>query len=284
MPYITKATLFKIGGILDIPYEKSNNAKEAINKIIKEYTKEKILAPPELGAMAQIISVNEILNSETPENIKIKTQIKLDSEAKKRRIVYYKETMTYHHYDNCPNLSSDYENFTIPEKIPDEKIDEYRKYFIAHKELFYKDEQAFYARAGSFFGIPLTGTVVIKSHYSNSGKNTASSNNLLSNSNDDAVGFHLENLLSFYQKNKPVIVKFGQASHLINKFLEAGKIKEEEHTLISEWHILKSNAKSEIIKKITGINNISEQRFSEEVLVSLGFNECSTCKSIYRKT
>lgn len=280
--YVTKATLFKIGGILDIPYEKSDNARQAILKIIKEHTKENILSKPELQSMALIIAANEILNSETPNNIKIKRQEQLNRESRKSRMIYYKKKMTYHRYDNCPNLSSDYENFSIPNEIPESKIDEYRNFFLSNKDLFYKDEQAFYAKAGAFFKTPLTRSV--KMHYSNSGKNTVSSDDLLSSDNNDNVNFQLRKMLAFYQQNKSIIDKFGQASHLINEFLFNGKINKQGHKAISEWHQLKSSAKSEIIKNITGINKISDQRFSEEILIALGFDECSTCKSLRTKT
>lgn len=279
--YVTKSTLFKISGLLDIPYEKSNNAHKAIVKIIEEHTKEKILSKPELQSMASIIAINEILNSETPFTIKIKKQAELDREEKKLRMVYYKQKMTYHHYDNCPNLSSDYENFSIPNEIPENKIDEYRKFFLSNKSLFYKNEQAFYAAAGLFFKIPLTRSV--KMHYSNSGKNLVSSNDLLSSNSSDRCSLYLGKALAFYQENKRPIIKYGQASHLVDDLFRNGKISQQDHALISEWNALKSNIKSEIIRILTGINKISDQRFSEEILIALGFDECNTCKSLKMK-
>lgn len=280
--YVTKATLSKIGGLLDIPYEKSNSAQLAIVKIIEEHTKEKILSRPELQSMASIIVVSDILNSETPHNIKIKNQNKIDREQKKVRMIYYKNKMTYHHYDNCPKLSSDYENFSIPDEIPENKIDEYRRFFISNKELFYKNEAAFYASAGSFFNIPLTHSV--KTRYSNSGKrNLLSSNELLSSSNQDKVSFYVAKALDFYQNNKKPIIKYGQASHLLDNFLTNRKITEQDYEVVREWGILKSDVKSEIIKVLTGINEVNDQRFSEEIFIALGFEECSTCKSLKQK-
>lgn len=276
--YVTEATLHKIGGLLDIPYEKSNSAQLAIVKIIGDYTKEKILSKPELQSMASIIAVNNILNSETPDTIKINRQQKIDREERKVRMIFYKKKMTYHHYYNCPSLSSDYENFSIPDEIPENKIDEYRRFFLSNKDLFYKNEDAFYASAGSFFNIPLTRSV--KTRYSNSGRRLMSSNDLLSSNSHDKVSFYIEKALAYYQENKNPITKYGQVSHLLEEFLRKNKINQQDYEVVREWRELKSSVKSEIIRILTGINEVSEQRFSEEILIALGFEECNTCKSL----
>lgn len=276
--YVTKSTLHKIGGILDIPYEQSLKAGEAINKIIKPHTKENLFSAPELKAMAKIIAVNEILNTETADNIKLMNQRKAESETRLQRVIFYREKLIYHFYENCPNLLSDYENFSIPDEIPEHRIDEYRQYFIKNKELFYKDEAAYYARANAFFRVHMS--PIQKSRHANSGKRLASSQSLLQSFDDKHEEKYIDQTLSFFQEYKSTVKKYGQASHIRDDLLKKKKMSQEEYDIITEWHLLKSNTKSEIISTIIKINHRSEQLFAEEVMIALGFNGCATCKAL----
>lgn len=276
--FITKNTLHKIDGVLDIDFNTSNRARESILKIISEYTDKQFLTVSEIKAMTNIISIVEILNSEIPEKIKLKNKRDSDLKNKMKRVIFYEDKLTYHYYNNCPNMSSDYENFTIPKEIPDAKINEYRHFFIKNIEVFKRDESAFYARAGAYFGVNIGG--VLKTKFSNSGRVSPIQTDLMLSRDKDITEDAINKALSFYNENKKHIVKFGSASHLRCDFLEKGKMSIDEFNVIDEWYILKNNAKSAIFEKTMQLNELSSYKFSEDILKSIGFNPCNTCVSI----
>ncbi|WP_416410825.1 hypothetical protein [Pantoea sp. App145] len=280
--YITKYSLIKIGGILDIPYERSLSASKAIHTIIASHTKEKIFSSPELKVMTMTLAVNDILNTETADNIKIMNQRKSEFHSRKQRVIFYQDRLTYHYYKDCPNLLSDYNNFTIPVEIPEHRIEEYRQYFINNIDTFNRNEEAYYAQANAFFRVHMS--PIKKSHHANSGKESVSSNNLLQSSTDEEDGKYIEEALSFFQTYRKTINKYGYASHLKEKLLQENKMSIEDYKIITAWHILKTNTKSEIISKIIKINQHSEQLFSEEVMIALGFHGCATCKTLNEKS
>lgn len=72
--FITKSTLYSISGILEIDYESSSKASKAIDTILKTYSTIPILTTPEKNTLINMIAVNSILNSETPESIKAKAK------------------------------------------------------------------------------------------------------------------------------------------------------------------------------------------------------------------
>lgn len=46
----------------------------------------------------------------------------------------------FHSHENCQLLSSDFENFLIPESCPESRREEYRTYFLAHKDRYGRTE------------------------------------------------------------------------------------------------------------------------------------------------
>lgn len=280
--FVTKSTLYSISGVLDIDYESSSRASKAIDEIIKKYSTIPILTTPEKKALARMIVVNTILNSETPENIKTKVKKSIYEKAKKERVIFLHKNPTYHYYNNCPKITSDYKNFTIPDEIPEDRIDEYRLFFIENMELFFQNVDVFYLNVAHKFGVKIS--AVGRMNHRNSGRsNTQDMLKLLESDNEPCTESILK-ALALFQENKKLIRMFGNASHLRDNYLRSKRINEEEHSIISEWHHIKDKVKGDIFQKITKINKITDNIFSDKILDALGFFPCTTCLELKKKT
>lgn len=280
--FITKSTLYSISGILEIDYESSSKASKAIDTILKTYSTIPILTTPEKNTLINMIAVNSILNSETPESIKAKAKKIQHEKVKKERMIFVHKNLTYHFYDNCPKITSDYNNFTIPDEIPEDRIEEYRHFFIDNLEMFSRNIDLFYISAARKFGVKIS--EIGKLNRSNSGRsNTQDMLNILESDNDPCAK-SISSALNIFQENKKLIQKFGSASHFRDAHFKAGKMNEEQHKVISDWHKIKDKVKGDIFQKITKINKMSNHAFSDSILDALGFAACATCCEIKKKS
>lgn len=276
--FVTKSTLYSISGVLEIDYDITSKACSAIEKIIHGYSKAAILTKSEISSLGNMIAINEILNNETPETIKTKKRKLITNAAMRERVVFISRHKTYHYYDNCPKITSDYQNFTIPDEIPEKSIEEYRKFFIENITTFTTNPDVFYFSANIKFGTNIKS--IGKMHHRNSGK--ANTQDMLSilESDQEPCAKSISNALVFYQNNKRIVQKFGAASHLRDKLLNEGKMGPDEHKTICDWHLLKETVKAEIFQKITKINKITNHAYSSDILDAIGFTPCSTCNEL----
>ncbi|WP_337063637.1 hypothetical protein [Raoultella ornithinolytica] len=279
--FVTKSTLYSISGILDIEYEASSRARDSILNIIWEYSTMSILSEPEVDVLVKLISINEILNSETPESIKQKIKKQNSDRLNKARLIFTSDKKTYHYYDNCPKISSDYQNFTIPDEIPESKVGEYRKFFLDNISLFNEKPDLFYFNVSIKFGVKITS--IGRLHHSNSGKANSQEMLKILESEAEPCVESISVALDLYQKNKKTIQKFGRASHLRDEFLKSNKMNKDEYSIICEWHFAKERVKGDIFQKITKINKITNHAYSDVILNALGFTPCSTCLELKNK-
>ncbi|MBS0847927.1 hypothetical protein [Citrobacter sp. JGM124] len=279
--FVTKNTLYAISGLLEIDYDTSSRARDSINHIVREYSTLHVLSDPEVESLVKLVSVNEILNTETPESIKNRIKSKQLTVEKRTRLVFIHNKKTYHYYDNCPKLVSDYQNFVIPNEIPENRIEDYRRFFLDNMSLFNEKPDVFYFKASVAFGVSIKN--IEKMHYKNSGKAyTQDMLNILESENDPcSQSFSMA--LELYNNNKKTIQKFGRASHLRGEFLKANKMTRDEYIIIDEWHGAKERVKGDIFQKITKINKTSDHAYSSSILDALGFTPCSTCTELHKR-
>jgi hypothetical protein len=88
----------------------------------------------------------------------------------RERVVFISRHKTYHYYDNCPKITSDYQNFTIPDEIPEKSIEEYRKFFIENITTFTTNPDVFYFSANIKFGTNINS--IGKMHHRTVGRRT----------------------------------------------------------------------------------------------------------------
>lgn len=276
--FVTKSTLYSISGVLEIDYDITSKACSAIEKIIQGHSKTAILTKLEISSLGKMIAVNEILSNETPETIKTKKRKIIANAAMKKRLVFISHHKTYHYYDNCPKITSDYKNFTIPDEIPEGSIEEYRRFFIENITTFTNNPDIFYFSASVKFGVTINS--VGKMHHRNSGKANTQDMLTILESEQEPCTKSISDALVFYQNHKKTVHKFGAASHLRDNLLNEGKMRPDEHKTICDWHVLKETVKADIFQKITKINKITNHAYSSDILDALGFTPCSTCNEL----
>lgn len=217
------------------------------------------------------------------------------------KLVFYKEYVpkvinefvfeggkpSYHKYEDCPKLHSNFINIRIPDEIKksgNEKIEEFKNWVKANYELFERDFPAFEMRYNlKFKNIKLN--IV---NYENSGLE------YIDNFTNDILFKRIDSLLN----NSAKYFKEDNArSELIRRYQKALFLASKEDKLEETFGYSDLDAKNilkeyyylfveptkyylEELIKIKYKNNIQNFEFGETLLDSLNFKKCSTCYNV----
>ncbi|EHE7894041.1 hypothetical protein J0V14_000763 [Vibrio parahaemolyticus] len=197
---------------------------------------------------------------------------------KKTRLVYLGGAPAYHKEVSCDWLKSSYRNFEIPIEIPDERIEEYRTFFLSNLDLYENNRTAFFANVELKFNVIIRN---IKEHsVQNSGTelflnfDSEPEHELLSK-----IHALASEMVQYRFSNEMVtkaIRKYGQASHRVVKNRDNYPIRDDEFKVVSCWFKYKTELKKLITKHLILKLN-PELKFDKRCLDYFGFKACSDC-------
>lgn len=202
-----------------------------------------------------------------------------------KQYIFANKLPSYHSNENCERLLSKFLNYKIPDEIKeqgDEKIMEFRAWFIENIESFEKDPVFFAERLRMRFNLEIRPEVV---NYENSGVQTF--NNLNMEELDKLIVKKIENSESFYnqsEKNKIVLDNFGKCAFLYKE----KKVPTSNNTAYSNqeiWEVLKefdTEFKEPLISLLREYYRVQynpEMKFEGQLLEQLGFLHCNQCEN-----
>ncbi|PTO90160.1 hypothetical protein CWN98_01540 [Vibrio splendidus] len=240
-----------------------------------------ILAIPELKRLS---SIKLILESMSNEDVFISI-IKFNRHAllrgkkdSKERWIYLGGSPAYHKTNKCSRLTSEYKNYDIPLSIPENRIEEYRKFFIENMEIYERDISTFYMHAELKFHVVIEN--IQKVQAKNSGIEEV--NNFKYSTSDElifAINNHINRMLAYRKSDQQVdktIARFGfnTAKAIANK--DKLRLTHEQVKIVETWHKDKSDLKRLVIKHLTVKLN-PDFSFDGELLDSFGFRKCADC-------
>lgn len=202
-----------------------------------------------------------------------------------KQYIFENKLPSYHSNMDCGRLLSKFHNYKIPEEIKEQgndKINEFRIWFVENIESFEKDPEFFAERLRMRFNLERRPEVV---NYENSGVETF--NNLNLDELDKAIVNKIENAEKFYnqsEKNKIVLDNFGKCAFLYKE----KKVPTSNTTGYSNqeiWEVLKTfdtEFKEPIISLLREYYRVKynpEMKFEGKLLEQLGFLHCNQCQN-----
>lgn len=202
-----------------------------------------------------------------------------------KQYIFENKLPSYHSNMDCGRLLSKFHNYKIPEEIKkqgNDKINEFRIWFIENIESFEKDSEFFAERLRMRFNLERTPEVV---NYENSGVETF--NNLNVEELDKAIINKIENAEKFYnqsEKNKIILDNFGKCAFIYKE----KKVPTNNSTGYSNqeiWEVLKTfdtAFKEPIISLLREYYRVKfnpEMKFEGKLLEQLGFLHCNQCQN-----
>ncbi len=273
--------------------------KATFKKLVKEYTIDdyKCKKLPYYEKLRHILSIPEqnLLGKysaflEDIESIhKYKKLKKPRPSDPKKRIIYNKNNSpSFHFYEECEYLKSDYENYDIPVEIPEERIEEYRSFFLKNKELYKENHGAFLARAELRFDVRIKN---IKEYHSNNSGIKETYNPKVESVDIilTRINNHIKQMEEYRNSSpeiKTLIDELGFGSHKRNSINEIiyrgvdGKLVpyiHSEDSPLEHWHKYKKELKSMIVKYLIATLN-PEFNFRQDILEQCNLRCCKLCK------
>jgi len=201
----------------------------------------------------------------------------------KKEFVYEGAKPSYHKYESCERLHSNFVNFKIPEQIKDkgdEAIEEYRKWFKENQTLFRKKPDIFEMMLHAKYEIV---TKIQEVDFRNSGN--VYKEDLSLNEIDIRIDSLLKNAANYYKADKKrqgAIRRFQMATFLAFKEIEikdnnTGYTDDELRTILKEYAYLFVQPTIFYLKEYfkTFYNNDIE--INEKILQELNFKQCNKC-------
>lgn len=202
-----------------------------------------------------------------------------------KQYIFENKLPSYHSNENCGRLLSKFHNYKIPDEIKEqgnEKILEFRTWFIANIDSYEKDPNYFAERLRMRFNLERRPEVV---NYENSG--VENFKNLNVEELDKEIVRHIENAERFYnqsEKNKIILDNFGKCAFLYKE----KKVPNTNNTGYSNqeiWEVLKTfdiEFKEPIISLLREYYRVQfnpEMKFEGKLLEQLGFLHCNQCEN-----
>lgn len=200
-----------------------------------------------------------------------------------KQYIFEGKLPSYHSNPNCGRLLSKFHNYKIPEEIKilgDEKINEFRRWFVENMDSYEKDPNFFVERMRMRFNLEKRPEVV---NYDNSGIETIENLNL--EELDKAITSKINEAEFFYkssEKNKIILDNFGKFA-FIYKERKTPKNNNTNYSNEEIWDVLQKfeqEYKGPIIKLLREYYRVKynpEIKFEGKLLEQLGFNLCSQC-------
>ena len=234
---------------------------------------------PELNTLT---AVSLVLESIKDEELKIKI-ITLHDNAKARiekynknensRWIYVGSKPAYHHDEKCISLYSTYENYEIPVEIPEDKIKDYRTFFLNNIDEYTNKRDVFFAKVELKFNVRINNVKEV--HKENSGRQslnvfTGGHKQILSE-----ISNIIEEMHKYKNQSNEVKRIISNTGFNTKKALKH-PLYNESHEIIREWDNYKTKLKDLIIQDLTSII-APEYKFDHDFLEELGFKKCSEC-------
>lgn len=269
--YITKAKIEALIKLLDI--DTDYNYKD----LIYHARLVEILAKPEMKTLLNFKSILEGIDN-IPVYNKENTRKYKNNYV---RMVYVGGKPSFHKDKNCQFLKSNYENYEIPAVIPDNKIEEYREFFIDNKTLYESKRDAFFARVEIKFNVRVNNVKEINEK--NSGVEYTED---ITTRNIDETIKSIESHLIVMEKFRAIddnhekkISSLGYGTHKANYKNENGELKlfiNDSNSIIYKWHEYKNELKH-LIKQYFIAKYNPDFEFNKSVLRQCGFVPCKGC-------
>jgi len=196
----------------------------------------------------------------------------------KVRLIYIGGSPAYHKNQDCNWLNSSYKNYEIPVEIQEEKIDDYRKFFIENIELYESNRSIFFARVELKFNVVIRN--VIEFSAQNSGTElflnfeSEPEHELLTRIH--SLGSEMVQYRFSGDFIRNIISKFGAACHIVVRCRDKYSITDEEFKVVKTWLNYKTELKKLMIKHLILKLN-PELKFDKRCLDFFDFKQCSDC-------
>lgn len=272
--YITKANFKRIATYV-------SHSISGVKGIESLYTQElsRILAAPEMKLLSAVKLIVESVSDHEVlfRLIKFAEYYEPRERSRKDRWIYLGGAPAYHKKKDCAKLVSEYKNYDIPVEIPDNRIEEYRDFFLNSIELYGRNQAAFYAQVELKFNVLIQ---VKEVQADNTGDETVENYNLKAPRDlliD--ISHHINSMLEFKESNdytKEIIERLGFNTYKVMENPRACNLSSDGLVIIKKWHNLKRQLKDLVHSHLIAEYN-PEFSFNGEMLSSFGFRACTTC-------
>lgn len=203
----------------------------------------------------------------------------------KKEFVYEGGNPSYHKYETCDRLHSNFINFKIPEEIKrkgGEGIEEYRKWFKENKKLFLEKPDVFEMRLHTKYGIVAN---IQKVDYRNSGN--VYKENLTLKEISIRIDSLLKNAAEYFKKDKKrqkAIKRFQTATFLAFRDApidnnETGYNDNELKAILKEYAYLFVQPTLFYLKEYFKTFYNKDIEINEKIFEQLNFKKCANCYS-----
>lgn len=202
-----------------------------------------------------------------------------------KEFVYEGSNPSYHKYENCERLSSNFINYRIPSKIKEkgkEKIEEYRTWFKENAEIFSERPDIYQMRLQTKFGIDDS---IQKIDYRNSGN--VYKENLTLEEIETRIDSLLYNAAQYYKLDKrrqQAIKRFQTATFLAFKEDDINDNPTdysdyELKAILREYYYLFIQPTIYYLKEFFKTFYNADIEINEKILEGLNFKKCRYCYS-----
>lgn len=229
-----------------------------------------------------LAAVSLILESIKDEELKIKI-LTLHDDAKARigkpnknensRWIYVGSKPAYHNDKNCISLHSTYENYEIPIEIPENKIKDYRIFFLSNIDDYANRKDVFFAKVELKFNVRINNVKEV--HKENSGQQSL---NILMDEHEqilNEISNIIEEMHRYKNQSKEVARVISNTGFNTKKALK-NDLYNKNHKVIKKWDDYKTKLKDLIIKDLAD-TIAPDYKFDHVFLEELGFKKCSKC-------
>lgn len=203
----------------------------------------------------------------------------------RKEFVYEGGKPSYHKYETCDRLHSNFTNFKIPEEIKvagNEAIEEYRKWFKENQKIFLEKPDVFEMHLDTKFGIK---TRIQKVDYTNSGN--VYKENLTLKEVETRIDSLLKNAAKYYKEdeNRQVAIRrFQTATFLAFKESpipdnDTGYNDDELKVILKEYFYLFVQPTLFYLKEYFKTFYNAKIEINEKIFEQLNFKKCGRCYS-----
>ena len=203
----------------------------------------------------------------------------------KKEFVYEGGKPSYHKFESCDRLHSNFVNFRLPDKIKekgDKAINEYREWFKEHQAIFLEKPDVYQMRLFNKYGIE---TPIQRVDYTNSGN--IYKENLTLKEIETRIDSLLQNAAKYYSENnkrQKVIRRYQTATFLAFKEEkiednETGYSDDDLKEILREYYYLFIQPTIYYLKEYFKTYFNSDIEINEKIFEQLNFKRCNNCYS-----
>jgi hypothetical protein len=274
--FITKARLGSIASFVAYQTFSEKNIYNFYEKKLLDF-----FSKPELKKLTAIKLILDSIENQ-PLRAKIievhknaKERIEKNKTTKDSRWIYFGSKPAYHGNKDCIHLHSKYENYEIPVGIPDDRIEEYRAFFLDPKNNsdYMNHRDRFFSNVGIKFHVRIENLNEV--HIDNSGQESI--NMVDTDSNQILEEIHQTvRKMNEYKNESTHIAKIVSNTGFNTKAALKNSLFSDDKPIITRWDEYKSKLRDLMTQGL--ISTIApDYKFDHKFLEDLGFRKCSTC-------